>query len=308
MQLPLSIIICAHNPRRNYLERVLEALKSQTLSQDFWELLLIDNASDRPLASEIDLSWHRQARHIREEQLGLTAARLRGIREATAGVIVFVDDDNVLDSDYLEITWRISKDFPFIGAWGGQIKPEFEVPPPSWAKPYLGNLAIREFEGDRWSNLTAQYETTPCGAGLCIRKVVAEKYTELVRENPQRANMDRKGKMLTSCGDSDLAFTACDLGLGTGLFASLKLTHLIPANRLQEDYLLRLVEGLAYSQTILAYFRGVIMPQSFWKSSKIYSLYLFLRYGLKTYSFHQAGIKGNKLALKEIKMQENGAI
>ncbi|MDZ8236402.1 MAG: glycosyltransferase [Nostoc sp. ChiQUE01a] len=308
MQLALSIIICAHNPRRNYLERVLEALKSQTLSKDFWELLLVDNASDRPLASEIDLSWHPQARHIQEEQLGLTAARLRGIREATAGVIVFVDDDNVLDSDYLETTWRITKDFPFIGAWGGQIKPEFEVPPPSWAKPYLGNLAIREFERDRWSNLTEQYETTPCGAGLCVRKVVAQKYSELVRENPKRANMDRKGKMLTSCGDSDLAFTACDIGLGTGLFASLKLTHLIPANRLQEDYLLRLVEGLAYSQTILAYFRGVLVPQSFWKSSKIYSLYLFLRYGLKTYSFHQAGIKGKNLAIQEIKMQENAAV
>ncbi|MFN6561184.1 MAG: glycosyltransferase [Nostoc sp. ChiSLP01] len=300
MQLTLSIIICAHNPRRNYLERVLEALKSQTLSKDFWELLLVDNASDRLLALEIDLSWHPHARHIREEQLGLTAARLRGIREATAGVIVFVDDDNVLDSDYLETAWRISKDFPFIGAWGGQIKPEFEVPPPSWAKPYLGNLAIREFEGDRWSNLTDQYETTPCGAGLCIRKVVAQKYSELVRENPQRANMDRKGKMLTSCGDSDLAFTACDLGLGTGLFASLKLTHIIPSNRLKEDYLLRLVEGLAYSQIMLAYFRGTISPQSFWRSSKIYSLYLGLRYGLRISRFHEAGENGRRLALKEI--------
>ncbi|MBD2609693.1 MAG: glycosyltransferase [Nostoc sp. ZfuVER08] len=300
MQLALSIVICAHNPRLNYLERVLEALKSQTLSQDFWELLLVDNASDKILAAEIDLSWHPQGRHIREEQLGLTAARLRGIREATAGVIVFVDDDNVLDSDYLETTWRISKDFPFIGAWGGQIKAEFEEPPPSWTKPYLGNLAIREFERDRWSNLIDQYETTPCGAGLCIRKVVGEKYTELVRNNPQRAGMDRKGKMLTSCGDSDLAFTACDIGLGTGLFTSLKLTHLIPANRLKEDYLLRLVEGLAYSQIMLAYFRGTISPQSFWRSSNIYSLYLGIRYGLRVFRFHEAAQKGRRLALKEI--------
>ncbi|MBG1245355.1 glycosyltransferase family 2 protein [Nostoc sp. NZL] len=300
MELMLSIIICAHNPRFNYLERVLQALKSQSLSKDFWELLLVDNASDKILAAEIDLSWHPQARHIREEQLGLTAARLRGIREATAGVIVFVDDDNVLDSGYLEVTWRISKDFPFIGAWGGQIKPEFEVTPPSWAKPYLGNLAIREFEGDRWSNLVDQYETTPCGAGLCVRKVVAEKYSELVCKSPKRADMDRKGKMLTSCGDSDLAFTACDMGLGTGLFTSLKLTHLIPSNRLKEDYLLRLVEGLAYSQTMLAYFRGTISPQSFWRSSKIYSLYLGLRYGFRISRFHEAGQNGRRLALKEI--------
>ncbi len=38
----------------------------------------------------------------------------------------------------------------------------------------------------------------------------------------------------------DLALTSCDIGLGTGLFTSLKLTHLISAYRLQENHLLRL--------------------------------------------------------------------
>ncbi|MFN6481894.1 MULTISPECIES: glycosyltransferase [unclassified Nostoc] len=300
MKLLLSVIICTHNPRLNYLDKVLKALQAQTLLVEQWELLLVDNASEQVLSSEIDLSWHPKSRYLREEQLGLTPARLRGIKEAVGQTLVFVDDDNVLDPDYLEIALKISKDYPFIGAWGGQIRPEFEVPPPSWAKPYLGNLAIREFERDRWSNLIEQYETTPCGAGLCIRKVVAEKYSELVRKDPKRADMDRKGKMLTSCGDSDLAFTACDIGLGTGMFTSLNLTHLIPSNRLKEDYLLRLVEGLAYSQTILAYFRGTILAQQFWRSSKIYSLYLGLRYGFRVSRFHQAEQKGRRLALKEI--------
>ncbi|MBU7587112.1 MAG: glycosyltransferase [Nostoc sp. TH1S01] len=300
MELPISVIICAHNPRSNYLEMVLAALKSQTLSKDFWELLLVDNASDKILASEIDLSWHPQARHIREEKLGLTPARLRGIKEAQAQVLVFVDDDNVLDSDYLEATWRISKDFSIIGAWGGLIKPEFEETPPSWTKPYLGMLAIREFERDQWSNSINQYETVPCGAGLCVRKTVAQKYADLVNMNPKRASMGRKGKLLTSCEDSDLALTACDEGLGTGVFTSLKLTHLIPSNRLKEDYLLRLAEGLSYSQTMLAYFRGTVSSESLWKSSKIYLLYLSLRYGFRVSRLYEAGQKGRKLALKEI--------
>lgn len=300
MKTLLSVIICAHNPRLNYLERVLQALQAQTLSTDFWELLLIDNASDKILATEIDLNWHSQARHIREEQLGLTPARLRGIREAQAGVLVFVDDDNVLDSDYLEVTWRISKDFPMIGAWGGQIKPEFEETPPAWTKPFLGNLAIREFERDLWSNFLDQHEKIPCGAGLCVRKAVAKKYTELICKDPKRAGLDRKGEILTSCGDSDLVLTACDMNLGTGLYTSLKLTHLIPSNRLQEEYLLRLVEGLSYSQTMLAYFRDTISPQPFWRHSKLYSLYLSIRYGLKVSRFHEAGRRGRNLALKKI--------
>ena len=91
----LSVIICTHNPREGILNRVLDALKAQTLPRGRWELLLVDNASKVPLDSQWDLTWHAQARHIREEELGLTPARLRGIRESQGKLLVFVDDDNV---------------------------------------------------------------------------------------------------------------------------------------------------------------------------------------------------------------------
>ncbi len=51
------------------------ALHAQTLSYGHWEFLLIDNASDRPLEEEIDISWYPNARHIYESRLGLTFAR-----------------------------------------------------------------------------------------------------------------------------------------------------------------------------------------------------------------------------------------
>ena len=44
--LDASIIICAHNPRFHYLERVLAALRIQSLPYEQWELLLVDNASE----------------------------------------------------------------------------------------------------------------------------------------------------------------------------------------------------------------------------------------------------------------------
>ena len=46
-----SVIVCTHNPRLIYLRRVLEALRSQTLPLEQWELLLIDNASSELLTS-----------------------------------------------------------------------------------------------------------------------------------------------------------------------------------------------------------------------------------------------------------------
>lgn len=304
MQPFISVIICTHNPRRDYLERVLQALKAQTLPTDLWELLLMDNASAQLLSEEIDLTWHPKSCHIREEQLGLTPARLRGIKEAVAETLVFVDDDNVLDPDYLEVALKISKDFSIIGAWGGQVIAGLEAEPPEWIKPdlknYLYSLACREFDRDSWSNLLHQHETTPCGAGLCVRKSVAEKYVELVHNDSKRAVLDRKGQMLTSCGDTDLAYVACDIGLGTGQFTSLKVTHLIPPSRLEESYLLRMVEGTSYSGIILDYLRGKLPPQLNWRSSKIYLLYIRLRYGARRYRFYQAAQKGIRQALKAI--------
>src|ERR1700742_1990618 len=91
-----SLIICSHNPRSDYFKRVLSALEEQSLSKDCWELILVDNRSLAPLALDWDLSWHPHARHIVETELGLAAARRRGIREALSDLLIFVDDDNVL--------------------------------------------------------------------------------------------------------------------------------------------------------------------------------------------------------------------
>lgn len=277
------------------------ALKYQTLPAEQWELLLIDNASNQPLSSVIELSWHPNARHIREEQLGLTPARLRGIKEAVAETLVFVDDDNVLDTDYLEVALQISKDWPILGAWGGHIRADFEETPPNWTKPYWKYLGIREVEQDKWSNLLHQYDTTPCGAGICVRKVVAEKYASLVCNDPKRASLGRKGKLLTSGEDSDLGFTACDIGLGTGQFVSLKLTHLMPPTRLQEEYLIRLLEGITYSHTILESFRGKMpdLPSLSW-ISKLRIYFGLWKMTPRDRRFHKASQRGQALAIKEI--------
>src|ERR1700751_3455833 len=99
--LDASVIICAHNPRADYFTRVLDGLRNQTLPLHKWELLIVDNASRVPLASICDISWPPPARHILERELGVAYARRRGFQEASADLIIFVDDDNVLDENYL---------------------------------------------------------------------------------------------------------------------------------------------------------------------------------------------------------------
>lgn len=261
----ISVITCSHNPRADYLARVLAALRAQTIDPSRWELVIVDSASRDPVAPRLDLSWHPHARIVREDETGLTRARLRGIVESTGDLLVFVDDDNVLDPDFLAQAAHIYESRPDIGSWSGASRPGFDEPAPEWTRRHWGNLVIRDVPHDLWSNLPMLPDTMPCGAGLCVRRSVASAYLQLHQSGRRPFALDRNGTSLLSGGDNDLAACACDIGLGVGIFGAMRLTHLIPASRLDESYLLALSENIALSAIILRSFRaspGSIAPPS----------------------------------------------
>lgn len=253
----LTVVVCTHDPRPDYLDATITGLRNQTLVTDRWELVVVDNASAPGREPRADLAWHPSARVVREDTLGLTPARLCGIREAAGALLVFVDDDNVLDPTFLDTALDIAAEHPFLGSWSGACRPGFDEAPPEWTRRYWGNLVIRDVPRDVWSNLPREAATMPCGAGLCVRRAVAERYFSLHEAGGRRFVLDRAGDSLVSGGDNDLAACACDLGLGVGLVGALGLTHLIPPNRLTVDYLARLAEGIQFSSVLLDAERGV---------------------------------------------------
>ena len=250
----ISAIICTSNPRPDYLRRVLDALKAQTLPKVQWELLLIDNASKEPLAKSYDLSWHPHARQIREGQLGLTPARLRAIAEAQGGLLVFVDDDNILAPDYLERAAAIPRSYSHIGVFGaGILEPEFEEEPEPMVRPWLGMLALRSVSRPTWANNVADYFCTPWGAGLCVPRRLATLYSQIVGELRISEVIDRSGKNLFCGGDDLFSWLAVRNDTGFGIFPELRTTHLISAGRVRQDYLVRLVQGHTFSHAVLRY-------------------------------------------------------
>ena len=226
----ISVIICTHNPRAEYLRRVLDALKAQTLPKDQWELLLIDNASKEPLGAKFDLTWHPEGRHVREEEL------------------TWPDPG---PPSWHQGSWRGG--FGFRGRrqrpglrFSGRQQPDFEGLPVSRrlgrargrgirvagtgvALPYLHHLAVREVTHDYWSNYYSDNRSMPFGAGLCVRKTIADAYVQALRSRPASKKLGRTGGVLLSGEDVDMALTAHDHGLGTGLFSALRTIHLIPA-------------------------------------------------------------------------------
>lgn len=252
----LSVILCAHNPREASVRRVLGALAAQSLPMHRWELLIVDNASNPPLA---DRGWvlPTNARFVHESELGLTPARVAGIRSAHGAVLVLIDDDTVPDEAYLHVAGELMRACAYVGAAGGRIQGEFEVQPPSWAQGFLDLLAIRDF-GDRPIRALVYNDVgpwEPCGAGMVIRAEVARTYADHASD-PARRRLDRVGASLSSCGDTDLARTAPDMGLLLAYEPRLRLTHLIPTGRTRLAYLARLAYSVQRDGWLLYRLRG----------------------------------------------------
>jgi glycosyltransferase involved in cell wall biosynthesis len=286
----LSVIICTHNPRPEYLSRTLEALRVQTLPMAEWELLLVDNASRQAVAASVSLKWHPNGRHIREEDLGLTPARVRGIQEAQGQLFVFVDDDSILEASYLEIAMAIGKSRPDLACWGaGCIEPAYEKPPPEWLAAYDSALAIRRIDRDLWANIPALNHSLPFGLGMCLRKAVAVRYASLCQKDNVRRSLDRSGQSLASCGDTDIALLTCVLGNGTAVFTGLKITHLIPERRTTLQYMSRLVEGKAESQVAISSLYALDKDNLSLQRLRILKLkylYFWIRYLASGFSVH----------------------
>jgi glycosyltransferase involved in cell wall biosynthesis len=276
-QFAVSVVIPTHNPRMDYLARVIDALRVQTLTREQWEIVVVDNNSQpelrvagpkdektkRPKDEEnyVDLGWHANARIVREEAVGLTNARLRGFAETAGEVIVLVDDDNVLAPDYLEEVVRIAQEYPFLGTWSGALELELEPGSPEPAPQLRHLLCERRPTQDVWSNDPSHFRATPWGAGECIRRVVATAYAKKVENEPRRRQLDLQGEQLVYGGDTDIAYTGLDLGLGMGVFTSLVITHLIPKERCSESYLLKHHEARAYSEVLHCWINYGTIPK-----------------------------------------------
>ena len=74
--------------------------------------------------------------------------------------------------------------------------------------------------------------------------------------------LDRQGRILVSGQDMEIGYFACNLGLGMGNFTGLRLTHLIPKERVGEEYILRMMEGQELAWALLAYKWWGAIPRS----------------------------------------------
>lgn len=259
----VSVVLPTRNPDYSRLRRTLRGLQLQSLPPTDWELIVVDNASNTRLeAADFEEFLPRVRTTWRlETEIGLTPARLGGINEARGDIIVFVDDDNVLERYYLDAVLRNFRDRPSLGAAGGPIQAEWETPPPAWTREFHGLLALRDcgveaLVADGGSSVSWP-NFAPVGAGLAARRDLALRYADVVKTDPMRRRLDRNGGSLASGGDNDLVFTCLRAGGQVAYLPELKLTHLIPSGRLECAYLCRLNRAIQRSWVSVLNIHGI---------------------------------------------------
>ena len=251
----LDVCICTHNPDRQLLTVVLQALVNQTLSKDRYQVLVIDNASDVPISIE-DLDPLSTAgvnfKLLSAPQLGLIYARQVAIASTTSDWVVFVDDDNELSPNYLEMVLRITANNPKLGCFGGKLLLPEAIDYPQWMEsvtPYLGIKDIGDRELVNCVNYWGEWE--PPGAGFVVKRKVLELFEQRLARLSVSSVLGRQGKSLLSAEDSMIARGAYELGLDCAYQPQLQLIHHIKLERFAFRYLLRLLYGYGRSYVLL---------------------------------------------------------
>jgi glycosyltransferase involved in cell wall biosynthesis len=248
MELAVSVVLCTFNPDRNRMQRSIDALTAQSISETQWELIIVDNASDAPV-SEASFSVPLNARFIRESRRGLVYARVAGIRNARAPIIIFCDDDNAFSRSYVAAAIDIMACHPRLGVAIGKSKPQFEVKPDPWMSEFFGCLAIYD-HGDEIKiarGLSNGYPTfVGGGCGAVFRREALDIFLRQM-DVADDVVTGRRGLELSSGEDNDIVLNLLTGEWEAGYFPQLELVHLIAARRLSVDYLGPLNEGIARS-------------------------------------------------------------
>ncbi|RZL39487.1 MAG: glycosyltransferase [Pedobacter sp.] len=240
----LTVILPTYNPNLNRLNEALRGLKNQLLSKDEWELIIVDNNSNNEFQKTLDLTWHANAKIIREAKQGLTYARLKGFKEASGDIIVMVDDDNLLDKNYLKNAVTFINENQEVGACGGKSLPIFETTPPLWINTFYSNLALRDLgEITKIASWDGKYpELAPIGAGMVLQKLALKSYIDIADQNIS-LTLDRTGNSLSSGGDNEIVIEVLKSGWSVGYVPCLVLHHIIPKDRIETSYLAKLLNN-----------------------------------------------------------------
>lgn len=286
----VSVIICCYNSEL-LLDKTLKHIANQNLNSLACEIILVDNASTDNTSIKAQEIWNKigpdniNLNIVYEANAGLANARKTGVKNALFEYLVFCDDDNWLDENYIQNIYRFFEAYPNVGILGGIGSPEFEDPllKPIWFDKFSSSYAVgqqREKEG---------YTNGVYGAGMAIRKGILKTVTD----NHLMFLNDRKENQLTSGGDSEICYRIQLAGYQILYSSQLTFKHFLPVKRLTWDYIKKLHVGFAKTNVILNLYERALnssnpkLPYFYWLKKAFYYWGIYIKYWQKQYSIYK---------------------
>ena len=228
----VSIIICTLN-RCNYLERTLISLLDLSVpSGTDYEIIVVDNGStDKTLNVIKDYSSKLPLICIHEPRQGLSFARNRGIESASGDLILWTDDDVVVDPYWMSEYINAAMQWPSAVFFGGPIEPLFDGRPPNWIIRNLEYLTgVYSLLNIFGQNRPMQEGEFPIGANMLIRVEAQKRFTF-------NCSLGRSGGSLISGEDSEIFWRLIAEGYSGVWVPSACVMHHIGMDRANLKYI-----------------------------------------------------------------------
>ncbi len=166
-----SVVIPLYN-KQNHIKETIESILNQTF-QDF-EIVVVNDGSKDESVQVVETIKDERIRLIHQENQGVSVSRNRGIKEAKAKYIAFLDADDLWLSDFLQTIYEMIQKFPKAGLYataykkrkenGEEIGINIQALPSKEYEGYLPNYFESIVKGD---NLV-------CSSATCIPKKIFE--------------------------------------------------------------------------------------------------------------------------------------
>jgi glycosyltransferase involved in cell wall biosynthesis len=198
-----------------------------------WELIIVDNnCTDQTVSKvknfiRVSNTLINNTKIVAESKAGLNYARLKGVATSYFKFVLFCDDDNWLNENYLQNAYDFLINNNDYGIVGGNGIEKCEVNPPDWFESHKSIYAIGCRKDGEVNNVY--------GAGMLLRKSLIK--------NASFSMSDRKGNSLASGGDSEICQIVKEKGFKIRQLCNNTFYHYLPKERLTYNYIMRMAKA-----------------------------------------------------------------
>ncbi len=216
----ISVIIPTYNGA-GILEKTLPQWLSQSYNENEHEVYVVDNRSSDSTHSTVKriIAEHPNFHYLYEDTPGATAARHAGVKASEGDILVFADNDVLVNPDCLQEVMRVYVQNPDCVAVTGRIRIQWDKEELDWITPYkylLGEL-------DYGEDIRYGYDLYLNGGFMSVKRDVFERLHGF--------NPDLVGPYLIGDGDTGFVKKLFQEHLLIGYTPHVELQHLQQTNK-----------------------------------------------------------------------------